>query len=281
MLKKDKIMKRRSYIAVIIAAIALSCVSLPVYSKTKHAAGKASSKHKKANPIAKKAPQPTTSKYVVRQGDSLFKIAKLFNTTSKKIALLNHLQKNKIKAGQTLEVPTVKEALAKKAEPVKTAQSNPASETIMRQAPKASDAETSEDQPLRARLAQAGFNLIGVRYKRSGGSEKSGFDCSGLVKNLFSRFNIELPRSSREQYKQGEQIDRDRLEVGDLVFFSSGGSQPTHVGIYVGDNKMLHAALKAKHVIVSDLNSLWYKVRYLGARRIADLWGNDAPEEQK
>jgi len=273
-------MKGRSYIAIIIAAIVLSCVSLPVYSKTKHAGIKASSKHKKANTTAKKAPQPATSKYVVRQGDSLFKIAKHFNTTSKNIALLNHLQQNRIKAGQTLVVPAVKEASVKKAEPVKTNQSNPVSETSMRQASKILAAEDSADQPLRVRLAQAGFNLIGVRYKRSGGSEKSGFDCSGLVKNLFSRFNIDLPRSSREQFQQGEQIDRDRLEVGDLVFFSSGGSQPTHVGIYVGNNKMLHAALKAKHVIVSDLNSLWYKVRYLGARRIADLWGNDAPEEQ-
>jgi cell wall-associated NlpC family hydrolase len=133
---------------------------------------------------------------------------------------------------------------------------------------------------MRVRLAKAGFDLIGVRYRRSGGSEKSGFDCSGLVKNLFSRFNIELPRSSREQYQQGERIDRESLEVGDLVFFSSGGTQPTHVGIYVGDNKMLHAALKAKRVIVSDLNSLWYKVRYLGARRVMNLWGEDTPEEQ-
>jgi cell wall-associated NlpC family hydrolase len=71
--------------------------------------------------------------------------------------------------------------------------------------------------------------------------------------------------------------------VGDLVFFSSGGTHPTHVGIYVGDDKFLHAAVKARQVIVSDLNKFWYTMRYLGARRIADLWWDDTetvPEEQ-
>ena len=116
--------------------------------------------------------------------------------------------------------------------------------------------------------------MIGIRYRPSGGSERTGFDCSGLVKNLFSKFDIDLPRSSSEQYKQGEKVDRDKLEIGDLVFFSSGGSRPTHVGIYVGNDKILHAARKARQVVVSDLNKIWFTVRYLGARRISDLWGD-------
>jgi cell wall-associated NlpC family hydrolase len=136
---------------------------------------------------------------------------------------------------------------------------------------------------MRLQLVEAGFKLIGVRYRRSGGSEKTGFDCSGLVKNLFSKFNIELPRTSREQFKQGEKVDRDKLEAGDLVFFSSGGSHPTHVGIYIGNDKFIHAARKARQVMVSDLNKIWYTMRYLGARRISDLWGDDPdpdPEKQ-
>jgi cell wall-associated NlpC family hydrolase len=100
------------------------------------------------------------------------------------------------------------------------------------------------------------------------------------VKSVFSKFNIELPRTSREQFKQGEKVDRDNLQKGDLVFFSSGGKNPTHVGIYVGDNKFLHAARKARQVIVSDLNKIWYSMRYLGARRV--IWGDDNPvPEQK
>jgi cell wall-associated NlpC family hydrolase len=132
-------------------------------------------------------------------------------------------------------------------------------------------ASEPSSQPLRLRLVEAGFEWIGVRYRFGGGSQKSGFDCSGLIKSLFSKFNIELPRSSREQFKQGEKVDRDKLEAGDLVFFSSGGSFPTHVGIYVGNGKFLHSASKARRVIVSDLNKLWYTMRYLGARRIVDL----------
>ena len=122
--------------------------------------------------------------------------------------------------------------------------------------------------------------MLGVRYRLSGGSEKSGFDCSGLVKRLFSKFDIELPRTSREQFMQGEKVDRDKLEIGDLVFFSSGGDQPTHVGVYVGNDKFLHAARKARQVIISDFNKIWYTMRYLGARRILDLWWDETPAPQ-
>ena len=124
-------------------------------------------------------------------------------------------------------------------------------------------------------LVEAGFKLLGAKYRFSGLSEKSGFDCSGLVKNLFSKFDIDLPHSSREQFKQGQKVDRDKLEEGDLVFFSSEGKLPNHVGIYIGNDHFLHAARKAKKVIISDLNQLWYAARYLGARRITDLWGED------
>ena len=129
--------------------------------------------------------------------------------------------------------------------------------------------------PRRIRLVEAGFKLLGTKYRFGGRSEKYGFDCSGLVKNLFSKFTIDLPHSSREQFKHGEKVNRDELEEGDLVFFSSGGKTPNHVGIYVGNGQFLHAARKAEKVIVSDLNKLWYAVRYLGARRITDLWWDD------
>jgi len=130
-------------------------------------------------------------------------------------------------------------------------------------------------QPRRIRLVEAGFKLLGTKYRFGGYSEKYGFDCSGLVKNLFSKFTIDLPHSSREQFKCGENVDRDKLAEGDLVFFSSGGKQPNHVGIYVGNDQFIHAASKADKVIISDMNKLWYSMRYLGARRIMDLWWED------
>ena len=63
----------------------------------------------------------------------------------------------------------------------------------------------------------------------------------------------------------------DRLETGDLVFFSSGGTTPTHVGVYMGNHQFLHAEKKAGRVIITDLSQPWYAKRLLGARRVVDV----------
>jgi len=190
----------------------------------------------------------------------------------------NALPGSKLKIGQKLQVPVAPVAADRKNARNRESKATPdkvfmTAGTSQPEAPYA--LSNSDSQTLRYRLVEAGFQWLGVRYRFSGISQKSGVDCSGLVKSLFSKFDIDLPRSSREQFKQGEKVDRDKLEAGDLVFFSSGGNQPTHVGIYVGNDQFLHAAQKAKKVIVSDLNKFWYNVRYLGARRIMNLWWED------
>jgi len=224
---------------------------------------------------------PNDDTYVVRKGDSLHRIARIYKTTPRALMSTNGMQGTRLQIGQELRIPVSRTAPAKAVERVvEKSPSLPESQPIP-----AVDAETGEPdpaegaEPRRLQIVKAGFEMVGVRYRYGGNSEKSGFDCSGLVKSLFSKVDIDLPRSSREQFRQGAKVDRDELEVGDLVFFSSGGKQPNHVGIYVGDNKFLHAARKARQVIVSDLNKLWYNVRYLGARRIADLW-NDEPDPE-
>jgi peptidoglycan DL-endopeptidase LytE len=87
---------------------------------------------------------------------------------------------------------------------------------------------------------------------------------------LFAKLHIELPRSAREQIQLGKEIPVDQLEMGDLVFFSTEGETPNHVGIYVGNNRFLHEEQKAGRVIVTDLNQRWYAKRFLVARRIVD-----------
>ena len=259
--------------AIFIAAIVLLVAPVVGYSGN---ANKSSATHKKNS---QKTSVTDSARYSVRPGDSLIKIAKHFGTSPESIKSANSLKTSKIKAGQILTIPRSKSAAVKKeTRPAAQTLSGP-NQTYMSAAPSPSaDAETP---PTRLRLVQAGFQLIGIRY-RFGGSEQSGFDCSGLVKNLFSKFDIELPRSSREQFRQGEKVSREDLEPGDLVFFSSGGSQPTHVGIYVGNNQILHAARRAKQVIVVDINKIWDTMRYLGARRVTNLWSDDpAPEEKK
>ncbi len=221
---------------------------------------------------------------MVRRGDTLFQIARNHGTTVKALKSENGLKSDVLKAGRKLRIPGAVKNAVQPAEskplPKRLAQESPAPPQLSRQA--AVEDADSEDPSIRHRLVQAGFQFLGVRYRLGSISEKNGFDCSGLVKKVFSIFNIDLPRTSREQFQQGQKVDRENLQKGDLVFFSSGGKTPTHVGIYIGNDKFLHAARKARQVIVSDLNKIWYSMRYLGARRV--IWGEDdqpAPEQNQ
>jgi cell wall-associated NlpC family hydrolase len=274
--------------AVLLAALALTLVSISGFSQTAILVTKPYIGNKEATnstrPVSLPDSDPT---YVVHRGDNLIKIARAHQTTVAVLKSANGLKGSKIKAGQTLIIPTSEIASSKKDtlrnSGVTASRNEEAAARHLSQLREQDLISNEDSSSPRLQLVEAGFKMIGIRYRRSGGSETTGFDCSGLVKNLFSKFNIELPRTSREQYKQGEKIDRDRLEPGDLVFFSSGGSNPTHVGVYVGNDKFLHAARKARKVIVSDLNKIWYTMRYLGARRVADLEenGTDSPPEKE
>jgi cell wall-associated NlpC family hydrolase len=132
--------------------------------------------------------------------------------------------------------------------------------------------EAVTDSSKRFQLISTGFGYLGVRYRWNGSSEKTGFDCSGLVNRLFDLIGISLPRSAREQYKRGVEVPAAELEPGDLVFFGGRSRIPTHVAIYIGERCILHALSGKRRVIVSDLDHAWYKRRFLGARRILELW---------
>lgn len=109
----------------------------------------------------------------------------------------------------------------------------------------------------------------GVRY-RSGGNTKSGVDCSGFTLAIYSAvYGIALPRISRDQYRISRKISTTELQEGDLVFFNTNGSGVSHVGIYLGNNKFIHASV-SKGVMVSDLFESYYLKRFYGAGRIDD-----------
>ena len=227
-------------------------------------------------PETKEASALSHDSYTVRRGDNLIGISRIYNTTPEALMSANGLKNSKILIGQSIRVPIPRSAAVKETPDTKVASASSYTPAVISNVLLQQEKGSGENvEPRRVRLVEAGFKLLGAKYRFSGLSEKSGFDCSGLVKNLFSKFNIDLPHSSREQFKKGEKVDRDKLEEGDLVFFSSGGKLPNHVGIYIGNDHFIHAARKAKKVIVSDLNQLWYAARYLGARRITDLWGED------
>ncbi len=104
---------------------------------------------------------------------------------------------------------------------------------------------------------------------RYGGLERSGVDCSGFVFRTFrDRFNIQLPRTTREQTSLGSKVSRSELRPGDLVFFKTGsGRDGLHVGIYDTDQKFIHAST-SRGVIRSSLNNVYWKQVYWQARRL-------------
>jgi hypothetical protein len=111
-------------------------------------------------------------------------------------------------------------------------------------------------------------SLLGTKY-RYGGTTTKGFDCSGFVRYVFDKLGIDLPRSSREQYKIGQKVAKDELRVGDLVFFNTNGKGVSHVGIYMGDGRFVHSSTN-KGVTYTSMSDKYYSKRYLGARRILD-----------
>jgi cell wall-associated NlpC family hydrolase len=124
--------------------------------------------------------------------------------------------------------------------------------------------------PIRDRLASAARQFLGLPYRWGGISERRGMDCSGMIKTLFAKLNIDMPRTSRDQFHAGQEVALESVQVGDLLFFSSDGVTPDHVGLYIGDNRFVHAEKKAGHVIITALNQPWYVRHFLGARRIVE-----------
>ncbi len=102
-----------------------------------------------------------------------------------------------------------------------------------------------------------------------GGTTTKGFDCSGYTQYVMKRCGITIPRTTTEQYKVGTYVAKSNLQPGDLVFLQNTYREGiSHVGIYIGDGKMIHAS-SSKGVIISDLSSSYYVQHYYGARRIA------------
>jgi cell wall-associated NlpC family hydrolase len=106
-------------------------------------------------------------------------------------------------------------------------------------------------------------HLLGAPYEYGGSSPRSGFDCSGFVRYVYSHFGISLPHSSFGDLVEGRRVGRSALRPGDLVFFDGAG----HVGIYVGNGHFIHAPHTGTVVSISTMSG-WYGTRYVGARRV-------------
>jgi peptidoglycan DL-endopeptidase CwlO len=133
--------------------------------------------------------------------------------------------------------------------PVETA------EALTRQAPKPALGE---------RAATVALTAVGVPYRWGGASPASGFDCSGLVYWSYGRLGVALPHSSYAQYGLGRPVPHSRMQPGDLLFFSGLG----HVGMYIGEGRMVHAPHSGRLVEVVRVGRSSYGSRIVGVRRI-------------
>ncbi|MDO8702975.1 MAG: C40 family peptidase [Undibacterium sp.] len=118
-------------------------------------------------------------------------------------------------------------------------------------------------------LTVKAMDMLGIRYKRGGNTPENGLDCSGFVRYVFKdAVGAELPRTSQEISKVGEQIEAKDLQPGDLVFYNTLRRGFSHVGIYLGDNKFIHSPSAGGQVRIESMDISYWKKRFNGARRI-------------
>jgi murein DD-endopeptidase len=116
-------------------------------------------------------------------------------------------------------------------------------------------------------IARNALSLLGAPY-RYGGSDPSGFDCSGLVRYVHRASGIEVPRTALEQHRAARRVSIDDLEEGDLLFFKIDAPRVSHVGIFVGDGRFVHAPRSGRSVELRTLDDAYYRPRLVGAGRL-------------
>lgn len=118
-------------------------------------------------------------------------------------------------------------------------------------------------------IVKTAKNLLGVKYHYGGSSPKRGFDCSGFVQYSHKAAGIKLPRTTGQQFKATRWIAKKYLEAGDLVFFKTSlSSAVSHVGIYLGKNKFIHAPSSGKRVKINSMKERYWRKRFTSARRV-------------
>ena len=121
-------------------------------------------------------------------------------------------------------------------------------------------------------LAIYALGLIGVDYRYGGNSPEYGLDCSGLVRYVFQEVvGVTLPRTAREMARLGGRVAPGDLKAGDLVFFNTRSSPFSHVGIYLGDDRFIHAPHRGGEVEIVTMSQRYWQQRYDGARRLVGI----------
>lgn len=227
------------------------------------------------------------STYTVKKGDSLPKIAKRTGKKMSDLRRINRLKGNRVKAGQilaladtatTCDLTAAHQKHGKRLELIST-------DLLSEQELSATLAELTdidtdkpvdlaknfeESSPTFSTLQKSAYGFLGARY-RFGGNSRYALDCSSFTQQVFREQKVSLPRTAREQFHVGSEVPIGDLRRGDLVFFQTYAAFASHVGIYLGNRKMIHASSGEHRVVISSMDTPYYLSRYLGARRIEKI----------
>lgn len=123
-------------------------------------------------------------------------------------------------------------------------------------------------RPKRPPLIEYALSLQGIPYRYGKESPEEGFDCSGFVQHVYGKHGIHLPRTVKEMAAVLPPVPNYDLRSGDLVFFNTSGKTYSHVGIFIQDDKFIHApSRRTGHVLVSSMNNSYWHKRFSGVRR--------------
>jgi cell wall-associated NlpC family hydrolase len=248
---------------------------------------------------AKKSNKQKTVLHTVKAGETLYTVAHASHTTIDEVLAANKLSRDTVlKPGQKLTVPqntyfpektkitkkrtkkvskkvAVKKTKNKKRVVKRRRGDNPLyvvddiyfKKTGKKRYKKIRSAKTSRKSLNIRKLAK---KKLGRRYVWGATGKRNTFDCSGLTTYVFKKNGINLPRRAIAQSRVGKRISRRNLKVGDLIFFDTSKRRKgyvNHVGIYIGNNKFIHASSAKKKVVITSLSKPFYSSRFKGARR--------------
>jgi len=226
-------------------------------------------------------------KYVIKKGDTLSSIAHKHHTSVTKIRKANALRQSQIlKVGKILDIPQNNKAnqfakVNKPASNKKLAASLSNLDTISLEKEKREESKTfaftdiftsekDKDADKCQRITSLAKTKLGKKYVWGASGYKNTYDCSSFTKFVYRNVGIDIPRTSIRQSKFGKFVKRSELKKGDLIFFDTSKKHKgyvNHVGIYLGDNKFIHASSAKKKVVITSLDKQFYSNRYVGARR--------------
>lgn len=220
------------------------------------------------------------TRHKVRQGETLFGIARAADLHVAEVKKLNGLKSNLIRPGQLLLLP----GSAKKSQ-----QSRAQAKVLPPKAAKRGQGKVPPDLPplaiekipaLKGDVQAAALAFLATPY-RFGAESRAATDCSGFTQQVFAGLGLSLPRTAREQIGAGALVSEKEWQNGDLLFFRTYARYPSHVGIYLGNGKMIHTSRSQRQVVISDVNRPYFRKRLIGARRVAHLDPPVSPLEDR